>query len=135
MQSQHFLDAITTWVAARTDVVGLALAGSYAHGTARPDSDIDLVLLCKEPTVLAQEHDWVCQFGTVREIISEQYGIMQALRVFYRDGLEVELGLGPLMWADIPIDAGTQRVISDGIRILYDPSGLLHKAKMAAIRL
>ncbi len=28
-------------------------------------------------------------------------------------------------WAEVPLDAGTEQVISDGIRILYDPEGLL----------
>ena len=60
-----------------------------------------------------------------------EYGVVRALRVFYEDGLEVEFGLNPLQWASVPLDAGTRRVISDGMCILFDPVGLLRDAQSA----
>ncbi len=132
MQLARFLDDLTAWVTSRPDVLGLALVGSHARGAAHPDSDVDLVMLCQNPAALANSKDWVAQFGEVREVLPEQYGIVPALRVFYEGGLEVEYGLNPLVWVDIPLDAGTRRVISDGMRILYDPAGLLRKAQIAA---
>jgi uncharacterized protein len=41
-------------------------------------------------------------------------------------GFEVDLGIGSLAWASFdPLDAGTRKVVFDGIRVLYDPDGLL----------
>jgi hypothetical protein len=41
-------------------------------------------------------------------------------------GLEIDLTVGTPAWASIdPLDAGTRRVVSDGMRPLYDPTGLL----------
>lgn len=47
---QEVLAAVTEWAKVRS-FRGLALVGSYARGQARPDSDIDLVLLTDDPDV------------------------------------------------------------------------------------
>ena len=44
-----FLDRVTDWLAHQPTIAGTALVGSYARSEARPDSDIDLVLLGEEP--------------------------------------------------------------------------------------
>lgn len=133
-QLATFLNNLSAWAETRSDVVGLALVGSHARGAGRPDSDVDLVMLCVKPIALANRNDWVARFGRVREIISETYGVVRALRVYYENGLEVEFGLTPLKWTTIPLDAGTQRVISDGMYILYDQMGFLQNAALAASR-
>lgn len=131
----RFLDDLTDWVASRPDVLGLALVGSHAHGTARPESDVDIIMLCEQPALLViNSDDWIARFGQPLKVLPEVYGIVRALRVFYRDGMEVEFGLNPMQWVSIPLDAGTRRVISDGMRILYDPAGLLQRAESAATK-
>jgi hypothetical protein len=41
-------------------------------------------------------------------------------------GLEIELGVGTPRWASVePIDAGTRKVVTDGMRVLHDPDELL----------
>ncbi|SFY42655.1 Nucleotidyltransferase domain-containing protein [Streptomyces atratus] len=47
---QEIIDRITRWAANRQDIVGLLLVGSYARNAARPDSDIDIVLLTTDQT-------------------------------------------------------------------------------------
>ena len=49
----------------------------------------------------------------------------------YDSGLEVEYGLNTLQWVRVPLDAGTRRVISDGMRVLYGPRRLLHELAAA----
>ncbi len=132
MQLAGFLDDVCAWTQSRPDVLGLAMVGSQARGEARTDSDVDLVMLCRNPAELAACNDWIARFGEVRDTVREVYGVLRAVRVFYRHGLEVEFGLCELEWADVPLDAGTKRVISDGMRILYDPAGLLRRARNAA---
>ena len=132
MQLSVFLAEVAAWAESRADVLGLAIVGSHARGSAHPDSDVDLLVLCVNANVLASNNDWVRAFGDTSAIAVEQYGIVQAVRVFYVEGLEIEFGLSPLVWADVPLDPGTMRVASDGMRILYDPEHRLEAVRIAA---
>jgi uncharacterized protein len=110
----------------RADIAAVALVGSYARGAARPDSDVDLVLLLDDPQPYLERPDWVGRFADVETITREDYGPMQSLRVVSRDGLEVEFGLTSLDWAALDrLDLGTSQVVADGMRILFAPRGLL----------
>jgi predicted nucleotidyltransferase len=53
------LGRITNWAQARPDVRAVALVGSWARGAARPDSDVDLMLLVDEPELFERETDWL----------------------------------------------------------------------------
>ena len=132
MELPSFLDAVSRWAESREGVVGLALIGSHARNAARPDSDVDLTVLCEDLEALVNDQDWAALFGEIREIGTERYGPTRSVRVFYEGGLEVEFGIAEVSWATVPLDSGTRRVIADGIRILYDPIGLLEEARNAA---
>jgi predicted nucleotidyltransferase len=127
-----FFEEISSWAATRSDILGIALVGSHANGTPRPDSDIDLVVLCSAPTRLL-DGEWVSRFGDVRSSAVEDYGALKSLRVFYRSGLEVEFGLAGADWARTPLDPGTQSVLAGGAQVLYDPQHLFRVAKDAAV--
>ncbi|HEU5369760.1 MAG TPA: nucleotidyltransferase domain-containing protein, partial [Ktedonobacterales bacterium] len=53
------LTLFARWAALREEIVALALVGSYARGAARPDSDVDLVVLTTDPDSFRQQTDWV----------------------------------------------------------------------------
>jgi hypothetical protein len=56
----------------------------------------------------------------------QEWGPLREVRLQRPSGLEVEIGIVPLDWANTdPVDAGTRRVINDGHRIVYDPDGVL----------
>ena len=129
---EDFLEAVSKWADDRDDVVGVALVGSHARNAARPDSDIDLAVLCADPRALTVDHGWLAHFGEIRKAGTERYGPVTSLRVFYKDGFEVEYGIVQPSWVGIPLDSGTRRVISDGMRIVYDPDGLFAVARRAA---
>ena len=126
-----FLGDVTTWADEHPDVVGLALVGSHARGAGRRDSDVDLVVLCVNANSLVEHNDWIARFGEVRNVGIEDYGAVRSLRAFYQNGLELEFGIADPAWARVPLDSGTRQVISDGIRILYDPNALLSEATNA----
>lgn len=53
------------------------------------------------------------------------WGLLKSRRVFYSNGFEVEFGITSVAWVVTdPVDEGTARVVRDGMRILYDPSGV-----------
>lgn len=132
MELTIFLKAVSKWAETCEDVLGLALVGSHARSAAGTDSDVDLLVLCESLDALTNNQDWVELFGEIREIGTECYGSIRSVRVFYEVGIEVEFGIAEVSWATIPLDSGTRRVISDGMRILYDREDFLQDAKNAA---
>jgi len=125
---EKIIDEIVEWVKTEEDIVALALVGSHARGTAKEDSDIDLIIITNNPEVYLDSDKWIAQFGEVEELRKEDYGLMQSRRVFYANDFEVEFGITTPEWAKKdPVDDGTKKVISDGIKILYDKNGVLGK--------
>jgi predicted nucleotidyltransferase len=124
---------VTQWAASEETLQAIALVGSWARGTARGDSDVDLVILAERPGVYLTNDKWIDRFGKATKITTEDWGAIQSKRVFYKNGLEVEFGLAAVDWARIsPVDKGTAAVVRDGIRILYDKTGIL-RALVGAI--
>lgn len=124
------LRLVVAWATAQPNIRAVALVGSHARGTARPDSDIDLMLLATDPESFRADATWVVQIywyaiGTCpQKWQDEEYGKAWSRRVWLADcRWPVELTFASLNWANLgPLDAGTRQVISDGCRILHDPA-------------
>jgi hypothetical protein len=123
-EAQSVIDTVAGWAAGRADVPGVVVVGSWARGTPRMDSDVD-VLVLTDNAGYAEPDVWTGLLGG--EVVRvAQWGPLREIRVRRRSGLEVEVGVVPLRWADTdPVDSGTRRVISEGHRIVRDPDGLL----------
>jgi uncharacterized protein len=122
---QQLLQAVGAWAAQRADVAAVLLVGSQARGQATPDSDVDLVILTNEPGRYFEDRAWLEDFGAVERSEPEDWGRVQALRVWYRDGPEVEFGLTTPDWAEEPLDEGTRRVLHPGFAVVFDRDGRL----------
>ncbi len=127
-QVQILLKDVTKWAESNPDILGVALVGSYARDEARLDSDVDFVLLTSAPQDLINKPDWIKEFGLINSYIVEDWGLVTSLRVYYKNGLEVEYGLTSSEWVREPIDEGTRRVIIEGLKILLDKTGLFAQA-------
>jgi uncharacterized protein len=128
------LEEVTQWASYRTDIAAAALVGSWARGSARVDSDIDLMFLAANPVSFRQHEEWVneIQWAVVNAEIDKwedkDYGVIWSRHVHLDNEIQVEFGFGFPSWASVnPVDAGTFRVVSDGCRILYDPANLLSR--------
>jgi hypothetical protein len=120
----------------RYDATAVALVGSHARGEATTESDVDLVLLLEEPGPLLDSEDWFATLGEGAELVrSASFGAVEERRLRRPDGLVVEVCVGLPSWADVdPVDAGTASVVAGGLRVLWDPYGLLHRLLDAASR-
>ena len=126
-QVAQFLKDVTRWASAQADILALALVGSYARNAAKETSDIDLVLIAVDPSQYLKDQDWVRRFGTVEKSQVEDYGLLTSIRVWYRDGLEIEYGITDERWSAMPLDAGTQQVIADGMQVLFECDDILSR--------
>jgi uncharacterized protein len=123
------LQVILSWATAQPKIRAVALVGSRARGGARPDSDIDLMLLTTDPAAFRADTTWVGQIDwdaidtRPRKWQDEEYGAAWSRRVWLTDRcVQVELAFAFLSWANAdPPDAGTQRVISDEMPDIVRP--------------
>lgn len=123
--------AIAAWAQRRDDIHGLALVGSWARGTARVNSDIDLVVLVNEPQSFRRVIEWLEEIAWPAPVVKwtdVSYGSLWSRHCELEDHARVELGFCSREWASYsPLDPGTARVILDGCRILYDPLSLFER--------
>lgn len=123
---EEALRRVVVWAERRADVRALALVGSWAYGVPRADSDVDLVLLSTEPSRYVERDDWLDDVGAARLVRRLSWGLVTENRYALPSGLEVELGVAAPSWASVePVDTGTRQVVTDGIRVLYDPDEML----------
>lgn len=113
------LEKVSGWADTQTDVSAVLLVGSHARHQATPESDVDLVVLAAEPGRLLEDQAWLTSFGAVRWVEEEDWGKVRSLRVVYDSGLEVEVGVTDESWLAEPLDPGTQAVLADGVRLVY----------------
>lgn len=123
-----FLAEVTRWAASRPDLLALALVGSYARDAATVASDVDLVLITSTPDFYLAHPDWTANFGEVARQQIEPYGMLTSVRVWYVGGPEVEYGITGEAWAATPLDEGTRRVLTDGVRVLFERKNLLSRS-------
>ncbi len=112
--------SVQAWAATRPDVLGVALVGSHARGSATPESDVDLVIVCASPSDLLGRVEWLDHFGTPQRMGREDWGRVTSRRVWYADGLKVEFAIADRAWASAPLDPGTRRVIEEGLVVLFE---------------
>ena len=119
----RILGTASRWASGRRDVTALGLAGSWARGAERMSSDVDLVVLTTSPESYIQSEDWLSDFGDPPVVRTQEWGgMLTERRVRLDSGLEIEFGFTRPAWSAVdPVDAGTRRVVSDGMRPLYDP--------------
>lgn len=126
MEITKFLASVAHWAESQPDIVVVALVGSYARDAGTPTSDIDVMILTSEPERYWQDTRWIERFGKVQRQAIENWGDVTSLRVWYEAGQEVEFGLTTPAWATPPINAGAWRVISEGMKVLFDRENLLN---------
>ena len=116
---------IVAWAPTHPDIKAVALVGSWARNRARPDSDVDLVLLTDEPRAYLHRSDLAAEIGG--ELTgTRQWGAITERRLRLPSGLEVEVGIGRSSWASTnPVDPGTRAVLENGLRAIHDPEGIL----------
>lgn len=89
----NIIEALRQWAQEETSIESVILVGSWARGTNRPDSDMDLCILTARREGLLAENHFPSLFGKVCRQQTEYYGACTSVRVWYEGGAELEFGL------------------------------------------
>lgn len=123
---------VIQWTRQRSDIRAALLIGSYARGSARSDSDVDILVLTEQPsayrdtTAWANDFNWSVWRAPMAHWRDADYGPVWSRHFVLQDGSDIEFGFGHPNWAQTePVDEGTRDVVRNGARIMYDPDGLL----------
>lgn len=127
---EALLEKIVQWARETSHVEAVFLVGSYARGTARPDSDLDVCIISCDREQLTGCPGCFGRFGPIRQLRVEDWGACTSVRVFYQDGPEVEFGCLWPSWLDLPLDPGTRQVLADGYRVLLDKKGRFSRPEL-----
>jgi hypothetical protein len=129
------VEQAVAWARARSDVRALGMVGSWARGAERMDSDVDLVVVADDVQPYVRGEEWIRAFGGGSVIRTQEWGpLLTERRLLRESGLEVEVGLVTRAWADTdPVDGDTRLVVLDGMRVLYDPEGILADFQQACL--
>lgn len=106
-------------------IKAVIVVGSFARGTAGPDSDVDLVIITTDVQRFLNERTWIEKFGKIRSCELEDYKLVQSLRVVYKDGPEMEFGITSMEWIADAQRQSSGEILSGGYRVIYDPDNLV----------
>lgn len=127
------LNVIFGFAKSNNQILAVALCGSWARGTSKPDSDIDLFILVKDKLKF-KETNWIenFEFEKINDKLDyfkdEVYGQVWSRHVFLESNIEIEFSFANKSWANIKnLDNGTRKVVSDGFRVIYDPEQIFQK--------
>jgi len=116
----QLMDALEKWATENRFVESAIVVGSYARGTNKPTSDLDIVIITTNKPEMVKKQDFPESFGTVEKKQTEFYGACTSIRVWYENGPEIEFGIVEPSWIAVPLDAGTHQVLSGGYKVIVD---------------
>lgn len=125
-----FLTDLREYAIKSSHIESVILVGSYARGTNKEDSDIDVVIITSDKAGMVQDTSFTEAFGVATKLQTEYYGACTSIRAWYKDGKEVEFGIVEPSWIAVPLDSGTYGVLSDGYKVLLDKCQFFQDLKL-----
>ena len=117
---ENFLKDVEEWAKGDLHIESVIVVGSYARGTNKNTSDIDLCIITSNKETMIKNQDFTKIFGNIDKKQTEYYGKCTSIRVWYKEGREIEFGIVEPSWIESPLDAGTYKVLSDGYKVIID---------------
>ena len=129
-QLDRLLIPITAWACSRSDILALAVLGSWARGTARTDLDVDLLFIAREPQAYRYDELWLAEIrwpeGYVIDWQDVDYGLVWSRHVRLVPEREIEFGFCAPSWAATdPLDIDTAKIVANGFLVLLDKTRIL----------
>ena len=117
---EKFFNDLEEYAENTSHIESILIVGSYARGTNKENSDLDIVIITSNKSDMITKQDFTQEFGEVYKQQTEYYGACTSVRAWYSDGKEVEFGIVELSWITTPLDIGTYQVLSGGYKLIVD---------------
>ena len=127
---KEFFHELKEYARNTSHIESVLIVGSYARGTNKESSDLDIVIITSNKAGMIANRDFIQEFGEVYKQQTEYYGACTSIRVWYKDGKEVEFGIVEPSWISTPLDTGTYQVLSDGYKIIIDKKRYFEDLKL-----
>lgn len=127
---EDFFNELKEYARNTSHIEGIIIIGSYARGTNKENSDLDIVIITSNKSGMIANQDFTQDFGKVYKQQIEYYGACTSIRVWYEDEKEVEFGIVEPSWISMPLDTGTHKVLSDGYKIIIDKKRYFENLKL-----
>jgi predicted nucleotidyltransferase len=126
------VSAVTAWALAHEDIRAVAVVGSWARGNPHQGSDVDLLLLSDRVDEYRRRRKWLTEIdfeGAGYRVLSTEnasYGVVWSRHITLLPVGKVELTFARCSWARTdPVDIGTQSVVRDTFRVIFDKDRIL----------
>ena len=130
MLFNDFFNELKEYATNTSHIESIIIVGSYARGTNRENSDLDIIIITSNKLEMIANQDFTQFWGKVYKQQTEYYGACTSIRVWYKDGKEIEFGIVEPSWISMPLDTGTYKVLSDGYRIIVDKKQYFEDLKL-----
>lgn len=127
---EKFLTELKEYAENTSHIESIIIVGSYARGTNKENSDLDIVVITSNKSGMIANQDFTKEFGEFYKQQIEYYGACTSVRVWYKDGKEVEFGIVEPSWISMPLDIGTYKVLSDGYKVIIDKKRYFEDLKL-----
>lgn len=117
---EDFFNKIKEYARNTSHIESIIIVGSYARGTNKENSDLDIIVITSNKSGMIVNQDFTQEFGEVYKQQTEYYGACTSIRVWYKDGKEVEFGIVEPSWSSMPLDTEPYQVLSDGYKVIID---------------
>jgi hypothetical protein len=127
MDISNFINEVEKWTREQDTIHALILVDSYGNGENREDSHVDLQLITTTPKLYIDNPSFVNNFGVVVQSKIEKHGIVNSIRIWYSNGLEVEFRITTPIWISTPLEEDTRKVLSNGYKVIIDNKNYFKK--------
>lgn len=132
-EPEFYISLVQMALDRRENAIGAAVIGAHAHGELEDDWNMRFIIVTTDIEHYFENNNWAGHFTRVLSVEREDHAGFTRMNLKYRSGAMFELNFVSPDWAALPVNDETRRIVTDGMRILHDPQGVLEKLQKTVL--